>query len=98
MPFIETGRTNLERAANAVWGALHNAGKTFISIERVYVEGDAYEPFLARVIDNVARLRHGPPDGPGTVDIGAITSAEQVDVIEEHLRDAVAKGRLSEIS
>ena len=29
---------------------------------------------------------------PGTVDIGAITSAEQVDVIEEHLRDAVGKG------
>ena len=92
-PMIVLRDANLERAANAaVWGALQNAGQTCISIERVYVETDAYEPFLARVLEKVARLRQGLPDGPGTVDIGAITSAEQVDVIEEHLRGAVGKG------
>jgi acyl-CoA reductase-like NAD-dependent aldehyde dehydrogenase len=92
-PMIVLRDTNLERAANAaVWGALQNAGQTCISIERVYVETDAYAPFLAKVLEKVARLRQGPPDGPGTVDIGAMTSAEQVDVIEEQLRDAVGKG------
>jgi len=92
-PMIVLRDANLERAANAaVWGALQNAGQTCISIERVYVESDAYEPFVAKVIEKVTRLRQGAPGGPGKVDLGAMTSPEQADVIEEHLRDAVAKG------
>ena len=92
-PMIVLRDANLERAANAaVWGALQNAGQTCISIERVYVESAVYEPFVARVLEKVGRLRLGTPDGPGAVDLGAITSAEQVDVIEEHLADALAKG------
>jgi acyl-CoA reductase-like NAD-dependent aldehyde dehydrogenase len=92
-PMIVLRDANLERAANAaVWGALQNAGQTCISIERVYVEADAYEPFVAKVVEKVKRLRQGVPGGPGQVDLGAITSAEQLEVIEEHLRDAVEKG------
>ena len=92
-PMIVLRDANLERAANAaVWGALQNAGQTCISLERVYVEGDAYEPFVAKVVEKVRRLRQGAPDGPGTVDLGAITSPDQLDVIEEHLRDALEKG------
>jgi acyl-CoA reductase-like NAD-dependent aldehyde dehydrogenase len=92
-PMIVLRDANLERAANAaVWGALQNAGQTCISLERVYVESDAYEPFLAKVLEKVARLRQGPAGGPGEVEIGAITSPEQADIIEEHLRDAVARG------
>ena len=37
-------------------------------------------------------LRQGVPGGPGSVDIGAITSPPQVDLIDEHVKDAVAKG------
>ena len=92
-PMIVLRDANLERAANAaVWGALQNAGQTCISIERVYVESDAYEPFVAKVIEKVTRLRQGAPGGPGEVDLGAVTSPEQADVVEDHLRDAVAKG------
>ena len=92
-PMVVLRGSNLERAANAaVWGALQNGGQTCISIERVYVEGDAYEPFVAKVVEKVKRLRQGPPTGPGEVDVGALTSPEQVGVIEEQLRDAVEKG------
>ncbi len=92
-PMVVLRGANVERAANAaVWGALQNAGQTCISVERVYVEGDAYEPFVAKVVEKVKRLRQGPPAGPGQVDVGAMTSSEQVEVIEEHLRDAVEKG------
>jgi acyl-CoA reductase-like NAD-dependent aldehyde dehydrogenase len=92
-PMIVLRDANLERAANAaVWGALQNAGQTCISVERVYVESDAYVPFVAKVVEKVARLRQGAPGGAGEVEIGAVTSPEQVAVIEEHLRDAVAKG------
>jgi acyl-CoA reductase-like NAD-dependent aldehyde dehydrogenase len=92
-PMVVLRDANLERAANAaVWGALQNAGQTCISVERVYVEADAYAPFVAKVVDKVKQLRQGAPAGPGQVDVGALTSPEQVEVIEEHLRDAVDKG------
>ena len=37
-------------------------------------------------------LRVGEPGGPGTVDVGAITSPPQVDLIDSHVEDALAKG------
>jgi acyl-CoA reductase-like NAD-dependent aldehyde dehydrogenase len=92
-PMVVLRDANLERAANAaVWGALQNGGQTCISVERVYVESDAYEPFVAKVVEKVKRLRQGAPDGPGQVDLGALTSPEQIEIIEEHVRDAVDKG------
>jgi acyl-CoA reductase-like NAD-dependent aldehyde dehydrogenase len=92
-PMVVLRDANLERAANAaVWGALQNAGQTCISVERVYVEAEAYEPFVAKVVEKVKRLRQGAPGGPGQVDLGAVTSPEQAEVIEEQLRDAVDKG------
>jgi acyl-CoA reductase-like NAD-dependent aldehyde dehydrogenase len=92
-PMIVLRDANLERAANAaVWGALQNAGQTCISVERVYVEAEAYEQFVTKVVDKVKRLRQGPAAGPGKVDLGALTSPEQAEIIQEHLRDAVDKG------
>ncbi len=92
-PMIVLRDANLERAANAaVWGALQNGGQTCISVERVYVESDAYEPFVAKVVEKVSRLRQGAPIGPGQVDLGAVTSREQADLVEAHVRDAVEKG------
>jgi acyl-CoA reductase-like NAD-dependent aldehyde dehydrogenase len=92
-PMIVLRDANIERAANAaVWGALQNAGQTCISVERVYVEAEAYEPFVSKVVEKVKRLRQGQAAGPGKVDVGALTSPEQVEVIQEHLKDAVEKG------
>ena len=92
-PMIVLEDANLERAANAaVFGALQNAGQTCISVERVYVEGPAYEPFVEKVVEKVRALRQGAPSGPGQVDIGAVTSPDQLDILDEHVRDAVDKG------
>jgi acyl-CoA reductase-like NAD-dependent aldehyde dehydrogenase len=92
-PMVVLRDANIERAANAaVWGALQNAGQTCISIERVYVESEAYETFVAKVVEKVKRLRLGSSDGPGKVDVGALTSPEQMEIIQDHLRDAVEKG------
>jgi acyl-CoA reductase-like NAD-dependent aldehyde dehydrogenase len=92
-PMIVLSDANLERAANAaVWGGLQNGGQTCISVERVYVEGEAYEPFVQKVVEKVRALRQGEPGGPGSVEIGAVTSPDQLDIIEEHVRDALEKG------
>ncbi len=84
---------DLERAANcAVYYSMLNAGQTCISIERVYVESAVYDAFTAKLTQKIAALRVGEPAGPGSVDLGAITSERQLAVIEEHVADALAKG------
>jgi acyl-CoA reductase-like NAD-dependent aldehyde dehydrogenase len=101
-PMLVLEGANLERAANAaVWGAMLNAGQTCTSVERVYVEQSVFDEFVDKVAAKVRALRQGPSsasgaDGraalPGTVDVGAVIFPHQLDIIEEHVRDAVEKG------
>lgn len=97
-PMIVLAGANVERAANAaVWGSLQNGGQTCISVERIYVEAAAYEPFVKKVIDKVRSVRVGTPTGPGECEVGAITNPEQIATFEDHVRDAVDKGAKVEI-
>ena len=92
-PMIVLSDADLERAANlAVYYSMQNAGQTCISIERVYVEAPVYDEFVGKVTEKVRALRVGPPKGPGSVDVGAITFAPQLEKIAEHVADAKAKG------
>jgi acyl-CoA reductase-like NAD-dependent aldehyde dehydrogenase len=92
-PMIVLSDADLERAANlAVYYSMQNAGQTCISIERAYVEAPVYDEFVSKVTEKVRALRVGAPHGPGSVDVGAITFAPQMDTISEHVSDAVDKG------
>lgn len=83
----------LERAANvAVYYGMLNAGQSCISLERVYAEASIYDELLAKVLAKVQRLRVGEPRGPGAVEIGAISSPRQLEIIESHVADALARG------
>jgi acyl-CoA reductase-like NAD-dependent aldehyde dehydrogenase len=85
---------DLERASSAAaWGAMMNSGQLCISVERVYVEAPAYPEFVAKVTEKVAALRHGT-DAPGefTKDVGAMATSAQVDIVERHVKEAIAKG------
>ena len=92
-PMIVLADADLERAANlAVYYSMLNGGQTCISIERVYVEEPAYDEFVRRVVDKVGALRQGESTGPATAEVGAMTFAKQIEIVEEHVRDAIAKG------
>jgi acyl-CoA reductase-like NAD-dependent aldehyde dehydrogenase len=92
-PMIVLADADLERAANAaVYYSMQNGGQTCISVERVYVERPVYRDFTARVERKVRELRQGVPGRPGTVDVGAVTSPAQIEVIGSHVRDALEKG------
>jgi acyl-CoA reductase-like NAD-dependent aldehyde dehydrogenase/choline dehydrogenase-like flavoprotein len=92
-PMIVLADADLERAANAAIAyGMGNAGQTCISIERVYVEEPVHDEFVGLVAERVAALRTGEPDGPGAVDLGAITFPPQIDLIESHVDDAVERG------
>jgi acyl-CoA reductase-like NAD-dependent aldehyde dehydrogenase len=92
-PMIVLSDADLERAANtAAFYSMQNTGQTCISIERVYVEAPVYDEFVAKVSDKVRALRVGVPHGPGSVDVGAVTFPPQLEIIKDHVADAVDKG------
>jgi acyl-CoA reductase-like NAD-dependent aldehyde dehydrogenase len=92
-PMIVLSDADLERAANhAAYYSMFNAGQTCISVERVYVEDPVYDEFVERVADKVRAIRQGRSTGPGTADVGALTLESQVDIVDRHVQDAVAKG------
>jgi acyl-CoA reductase-like NAD-dependent aldehyde dehydrogenase len=92
-PMIVLSDADLERAANfATYYSMQNAGQTCISIERAYVEAPVYDEFVAKVSEKVRALRVGVPQGPGSVEVGAITFPPQLQTIEDHVSDAVDRG------
>jgi acyl-CoA reductase-like NAD-dependent aldehyde dehydrogenase len=92
-PMIVLSDADLERAANAAaYYSMNNGGQVCISVERVYVEESVYDDFVSRVTEKVRGLRQGVPTGPGTVDVGAMINPPQIEIVDAHVRDAVAKG------
>jgi acyl-CoA reductase-like NAD-dependent aldehyde dehydrogenase len=92
-PMIVCADANLERAANAAaFYSMNNGGQVCISVERCYVEEPVYDQFVQKVTDNVRKLRQGAPAGIASVDIGAVTFPSQLEVVDDHVRDAVDKG------
>jgi acyl-CoA reductase-like NAD-dependent aldehyde dehydrogenase len=92
-PMIVLADADVERAANAaVYYSMLNGGQTCISVERVYVEAPVYEDFVERVVGKVQALRQGASTGPATTEVGAMTTAAQLGIVERHVADAIAKG------
>lgn len=79
----------MERAVNgAVWGGFMNSGQVCVGVERLYVERSIHDEFVQRLAAETARLRQG---GAGA-DLGSMTFPAQVDIVREHVRDAVERG------
>ncbi|MGH2871950.1 MAG: aldehyde dehydrogenase family protein [Solirubrobacteraceae bacterium] len=92
-PMIVCADADLDRAANAAaFYAMNNAGQVCISVERCYVEDAVHDRFVEKVTDRVRGLRQGEPRGEGTVELGAVIFPPQLEIVDEHVRDAVAKG------
>jgi acyl-CoA reductase-like NAD-dependent aldehyde dehydrogenase len=92
-PMIVLADADLERAANAaVFWSMQNGGQTCISVERVYVEEPIYDQFVRMVGERAGALRQGVPGGFGSVDVGSFINPPQIEIVEQHVQDAVAKG------
>lgn len=83
---------NMKHAARvAVEGAFNNCGQVCVNWERVYIHKDIYDRFLAELLRQVQGVRLGS-DGGFDIDLGSLISGGQLEVVEEHLQDATAKG------
>ncbi|MFL6228527.1 MAG: aldehyde dehydrogenase family protein [Pyrinomonadaceae bacterium] len=78
-------------AAAAVCGAFANAGQACASVERCYVHERVAEQFTARVVAMTRTLRQDVGAGDGA-DLGSMSCERQRDIVEDHLREAVARG------
>jgi acyl-CoA reductase-like NAD-dependent aldehyde dehydrogenase len=92
-PMIVLADADLDRAANAAaWGGMMNSGQICMSVERIYVEEPAYDSFLAKLIEEVGVLRQGPDGSGHDAEVGAMTSPNQIGIVEDHVEDALASG------
>ncbi len=92
-PMIVLADADLDRAANAAaWGGMMNSGQICMSVERIYVEEPAYDEFVGKLAAEVGKLRQGPDATGHDAEVGAMTSPNQIGIVEDHVEDALASG------
>ncbi len=94
-PFVVLAGANLERAAEAAtWSSFIHSGQVCVRTERIFVDASVADRFESLLTARVAALRQMAPDPSGATphDLGSVTFARQIEVVERHLADALAKG------
>lgn len=69
----------------------NNAGQFCISPGRFYIQEDIFEQFTSTLVEYVKHVKVGDPRDPNTI-IGPLGSERAVGMIQEQVKDAVAKG------
>jgi acyl-CoA reductase-like NAD-dependent aldehyde dehydrogenase len=72
-------------------GAMYNNGQSCCSVERIYVHRAVYAAFVEAFVDVVRGFKIGAPEDESTY-ISALARPAQLQVLEEQVADAVAKG------
>lgn len=94
-PMIVCSDADLDRAARgAAFGAFMNNGQFCCGTERVYVVDSVADAFTARVAEAARTLRVGRAGGDprDEYDLGPFIAQSQIEIVERHVADAVAKG------
>jgi acyl-CoA reductase-like NAD-dependent aldehyde dehydrogenase len=91
-PMVVLEDADLENAARAaIWGAFCNSGQACASIERCYVHESIAEKFTDLVVKETFLLKQGKASTEA-IDIGAMTNERQLQIVEDHVGDAVERG------
>jgi acyl-CoA reductase-like NAD-dependent aldehyde dehydrogenase len=81
---------NLDNAAGgAVAGCFINTGQYCCGTERVYVVESVADEFTKKVVERTSKLRQATA---GDFDVGPLFTPDQLETVEQHVADAVAKG------
>jgi glyceraldehyde-3-phosphate dehydrogenase (NADP+) len=78
-------------AEKCVRGAFANAGQICISIQRIYVHNNVYEPFIQALVTKTKNLVLGNPQEERT-DVGPLIDSSAVEKTETWVKEAVKGG------
>jgi succinate-semialdehyde dehydrogenase/glutarate-semialdehyde dehydrogenase len=91
-PFIVFDDADLEEAVTgAMICKFRNSGQTCISANRILVQDGIYDAFVARLVEETAKLKVGNGLEPET-SIGPLIEQSAIDKVERHIADAVDRG------
>jgi acyl-CoA reductase-like NAD-dependent aldehyde dehydrogenase len=91
-PVIVRADADLDEAAQKLAAnAFSFAGQSCISVQRIYVEGDAYDAFVERFVPRVEALRLGDPADEET-DVGPVIDEASRDRVLEWIDEARGLG------
>ena len=83
---------DLEKAVEGAGRAcFSNTGQLCISIERLYVQRPVYDGFVARFAARTRTMAMGP-ELDYSAEIGSLVSRKQLEAVQAHVDEAVAKG------
>jgi len=83
---------DLERTVEgAIRACFANAGQLCISIERLFAHEEVYDRFVERFVERARSMNIGPGLDYES-EMGTLISAQQLEIAERHVRDAVRKG------
>ncbi|MBI2584642.1 MAG: NADP-dependent succinate-semialdehyde dehydrogenase [Rhodospirillales bacterium] len=91
-PFIVFDDADLDAAVKGAMASKYrNTGQTCVCANRIYVQDEVYDEFTSRLAQAVSGLKVG--DGlKGETHQGPLIDMKAVEKVEDHVRDALAKG------
>ena len=91
-PILILRDADLEKAAEgAARACFSNAGQLCVSVERMFVADQVYDRFMERFVARTQAMSLGASLDWG-VDMGSLISQTQLDGVQAHVEDAIAKG------
>jgi succinate-semialdehyde dehydrogenase/glutarate-semialdehyde dehydrogenase len=91
-PAIVTADADIERATTAVLrGGVYATGQVCYSVERVYVHESIHDRFVEALVRKAEQVRLNDAN-PLEGHIGPFIFVRQPEIVESHLKDAVARG------
>jgi acyl-CoA reductase-like NAD-dependent aldehyde dehydrogenase len=83
---------DLDHAAGRIAiGGYYQAGQSCISVQRVLIQSEVYDDFVARLVKQVESLKVGDPMDP-TVDVGPLIDLGALERIDAWVKEAVSQG------
>lgn len=76
---------------NLVDGAMFNSGQSCCAVERIYVQRDVYDEFVAGFVELTRKYKLGNPLDPATT-LGPLVHTAAADKVRAHINDALQKG------